>query len=71
MLTFHALYTEQYKKLIEEELMRMMETLTTNGAITDFPAYKHRLGVIEGLKRALELSLEADAIANGREEQGV
>lgn len=71
MLTFHALYTEQYKKLIDEELMRLMESLTTNGAITDFPAYKHRLGVIEGLRRALELSEEADAIANGRDEQGV
>jgi len=68
MLTFHSLYTEQYKKLIEEELQRLMESLTTNGAITDFSAYKHRVGVIEGLKRALELSEEADAIANGRDE---
>ena len=68
MLTFHALYTEQYKKLIDEELQRLMESLTTNGAITDFSAYKHKIGVIEGLRRALELSEEADAIANGRDE---
>lgn len=70
MLTFHALYIEQYRKLIEEELQRLMESLTTNGAITDFSTYKHRVGVIEGLKRALELAEEADAIANGRNEQG-
>lgn len=68
MLTFHALYIEQYKKLIDEELLRLMDSLTTNGAITDFSAYKHRVGVIEGLKKALELSEEADAIANGRDE---
>lgn len=71
MLTFHGLYIEQYKKLIDEELQRLMESLITNGVITDFPAYKHKIGVIEGLKKALELAEEADAIANGRNEQGV
>lgn len=71
MLTFHALYLDQYKKLISEEIERLIESLLNNGAITDFQTYKHHVGVIAGLKRALELSEEADAIANGREEQGV
>lgn len=70
MLTFHALFLDQYSKLMNEEVERLMESLTTNNALPDFPAYKHRIGMIEGLKRALELAQEADAIANGRTEQG-
>jgi hypothetical protein len=71
MLTFHAVYLNEYKKLLSEEIQRLMEIVLTNHAIVDFPAYKHQIGVIEGLKKALELSEEADAIANGRDEQGV
>lgn len=71
MLTFHAQYLYEYKKLLDEEIQRLMEILLNNHAISDFPTYKHQIGVIEGLKKALELSDEADAIANGREEQGV
>lgn len=71
MLTFHAVYLDQYKKLIDEEIQRLMSVVLTNHAVTDFPAYKHYVGVIEGLRRALEISEEADAIANGRDEQGV
>lgn len=70
MLTFHALYTDTYKRLINEEIQRLMEIVLTNGSIQDFSAYKHKIGVIEGLRRAIDLSEEADAIANGRDEQG-
>lgn len=71
MLTYHALYLEQYENLIQDAIQRLLESLTTNYAVTDFAAYKHQIGVIEGLRMALELSKEADAIANGRDEQGV
>lgn len=70
MLTFHASYLHHYKQLIDEELQRLMEILTSNHAITDFSAYKYQVGILDGLKKALELSEEADAIANGRDEQG-
>jgi hypothetical protein len=70
MLTFHALYVDQYQKLIEEEISRLLEVILSNNAIHDFPSYKYRLGVIDGLKKALEISQEADAIANGRDQQG-
>lgn len=68
MQTFHSRYMAEYKKLIEAEILRLMEHLTTNNVIQDFPAFKNTIGVIEGLKRALEFSDEADAIANGRDE---
>lgn len=68
MLTFHASYLHHYKQLIDEALQRVMETVTSNHAITDFSAYKYQVGVLDGLKMALELSEEADAIANGRED---
>jgi len=70
MLTFHALYVDQYQKLIEEEISRLLEVILSNNAIHDFSSYKYRLGVIDGLKKALEISQEADAIANGRDQQG-
>lgn len=70
MLTFHALYLDQYKKLIDEEIQRLMNHIVTNGSVLDFPTYKHKIGVIEGLRSALALSEEADAIANGRDEEG-
>jgi hypothetical protein len=70
MLTFHALYVDQYKKLIEEEILRLLEVVLSNNAIQDFSSYKYRLGVIDGLKKALELAEEADAIANGRDQEG-
>lgn len=70
MFTFHALYLDQYKKLIEAEIERLTEAVLNNNAITDFQTYKHQIGVIEGLKMAFALSQEADAIANGRDEQG-
>jgi hypothetical protein len=57
----------EYKKLIEAEIQRLIESMLTKGSIQDFPAFKNTVGVIEGLKKALEYSDEADAIANGRE----
>lgn len=70
MLTFHSLYVDQYQKLINEEISRLLEVVLSNNAIQDFSSYKYRIGVIDGLKRALELSQEADAIANGRDQEG-
>jgi len=67
MQTFHSLYMAEYKKLIEAEIQRLIESMLTKGSIQDFPAFKNTVGVIEGLKKALEYSDEADAIANGRE----
>lgn len=69
MLTFHSIYVDQYQRLIEEEISRLLEVVLSNNAIHDFQTYKYRLGVIDGLKRALEISQEADAIANGRDDQ--
>lgn len=68
MLTFHAKYLHHYKELIEEELQRIMEIVTSNHSITDFSAYKYQVGILDGLKKALELAEEADAIANGKNE---
>jgi hypothetical protein len=70
MLTFHAQYLHHYQALIDEELNRIMEILTSNHSITDFSTYKYQLGILDGLKKAAELSQEADAIANGRDQQG-
>jgi hypothetical protein len=67
MLTYQAFYQSELNKLIKLEIERLKDNLVTAHTTLDFSAYKHQVGVIDGLKRALELADEADAIANGAE----
>ena len=70
MLTNHALFWRKMNELISEEIERLKESLTTIHVVEDFDfaTYKHQVGVIKGLRQALELAEEAQAIVNGREE---
>ncbi len=70
MLTNHALFRRKMNDLISEEIERLKETLTSLHTMEgfDFAAYKHHVGIIRGLRQALELADEAQAIVNGKEE---
>jgi hypothetical protein len=67
--TYQAYYQYELKKLINIEIDRVKELLVTSYHIDgfDFSAYRHHVGKIEGLRMALELCDEADAIVNGKE----
>lgn len=63
MFNYHALYLHEYKKLIQEEIERLKMILATGHSIIDYSTYKHHVGVIHGLQKALDLSEEAESIA--------
>jgi hypothetical protein len=54
-------------KLIASEIEQRKEQLVTASAAFDFPGYRHHVGIIEGLRTALELCAEAERLANGGE----
>jgi len=67
--TYQAYYQYELQKLINGEIERLKEALVSSYQISgfDFSGYRHHVGKIEGLRMALELCEEADAIVNGKE----
>ena len=53
--TYSAFYQHELSKLILEEVERRKEQLVTASSAFDFPDYRHHVGIIEGLRTALEL----------------
>jgi hypothetical protein len=70
--TYQMYYQYELKKALEENIERLKEALVTSYQIEgfDFSAYRHQVGRIEGLRIAIDLCDEADAIVNGREREG-
>lgn len=64
MLTYHALFLHEYKKLVEAEITRQLEIMASGNSIHDHAEYKHCVGILKGLYKALELCEEADVTAN-------
>ena len=67
--TYQAYYQYELKKLINAEIERLKEALVSSYQIDgfDFSGYRHHVGRVEGLRMALELCDEAEAIVNGKE----
>jgi len=59
-LTYQAHYAHVLAKAIADEMKSRTSNLVTGHAAIDFPTYKHHVGIIEGLKRALELMDEVE-----------
>jgi hypothetical protein len=64
MLTFNTLFERELKKLISAAIDDRKENLSTGLATIDFPTYKHQVGIITGLRMALEACDEATAICS-------
>ena len=67
--TYQAYYQYELKKLLNAEIERIKETLVSSYQIEgfDFSSYRHQVGRVEGLRIALELCDDAEAIVNGKE----
>ena len=65
MLTYQTFYQHELQKLILDEIERRKDNLSRGSSADDFPTYKHQVGIIEGLRLALQLSDDAESIANG------
>jgi hypothetical protein len=64
MLTFNTLFERELKKLITAAIEDRKENLSTGLAKIDFPTYKHQVGIITGLRMALECCDEATTICS-------
>lgn len=60
-------FRTELEQLLRKAVVERVEIITQPHAVVDFAAYKHHVGVIEGLKMALELCDEAETIINKRE----
>jgi hypothetical protein len=69
MLTFNTLFERELKRLIDETVEDRKENLSTGLSTIDFPTYKHQVGIIVGLRMALDLCEEATKICD-RTERG-
>ena len=68
MLTHQAFFVSELRKLIQATIEDRKEAITTahNAQGFDFSAFKHQVGIIEGLRLALQLTEEAETLANQR-----
>lgn len=66
-LTYQAFFQHELEKLIQNEIQRLKDNLVAAHATFDFATYKHQVGIITGLQRALELAEEAESVVNGGE----
>ena len=64
MLTLNTLFERELKKLIASAVEDRKENLSTGLATIDFPTYKHQVGIITGLRMALEACDEATTICS-------
>lgn len=64
MLTFQSHLIQVTQNLIKEDIEMKKNGLITAHINLDFSGYKHQVGVIQGLQRALELIEEAETIIN-------
>ena len=66
MLTYSNVYEQELKKLIMEEINRLLDILSNGMSLQDYADYKHHIGKVAGLRTALELCDEAERQAQSR-----
>jgi len=59
VLTHNAQFERELKQLINRTLAEKIDILANGLAVVDLAAYKHHVGVIQGLRLALEMCDEA------------
>jgi hypothetical protein len=67
VLTYNAQFAKELKALLEQTIEERKELLSTGLSTVDFPTYKHQVGIIFGLRLALELCDEATLAVERRE----
>lgn len=67
MLTYNSKFEKELKQLIEQTIEERKELLANGLSVVDFETYKHHVGIIKGLRMAVELCDEASLIIEGRD----
>ena len=65
-MNYNNMFEFELRKLVEEEILRVTEVLTTPGAIVDLSDYRHQVGKIVALRGVLDLCDEANSILSKR-----
>jgi hypothetical protein len=68
MLTYQTFFQSELEKLIKEDIERRKDLLVTASSTFDFASYRHHVGIIEGLRAALELIEETERLVNHGEQ---
>lgn len=66
MLSSMDYFKSEIKKIVESEIDRLTTNLVDGHSVIDISAYKYQVGVIQGLKAALEIVEEAESETNKR-----
>ena len=66
VLTYNDLWQFEFKKLVTAELERLASIVASPKGPKDHSEYKQYVGQIQGLRRAIELSEEAQTIAQNK-----
>lgn len=67
MLTYNSQFEKELKELLEQAIEDKKELVSTGLGTIDFPTYKHQVGIILGLRLALEMCDEATLAVKRRE----
>ena len=66
--TYQTYYQYELGKLLREEIDRITTQITSEyELVSDYASYRYHIGLIKGLRRALELCDDAEAVVNGKE----
>jgi hypothetical protein len=68
MLTYQTFFQSELEKLIKEDIERRKDLLVSASSTFDFASYRHHVGIIEGLRAALELIEETERLVNHGEQ---
>ena len=69
MLTHNSQFEKELKQLINQIVEEKKDLLSNGLSVVDFATYKHQVGIIQGLRLALEMCDEA-ALAIERRKRG-
>jgi len=67
VLTYNSKFEKELKKLIEQTIEERKELISTGLSVVDFENFKHQVGIIKGLRMAIELCDEATLLIERRE----
>ena len=66
--TYSTYYQYELSKLLKEEIDRLTVNITSEyELVSDYASYRYHIGQIKGLRRALELCDDAEAVVNSKE----
>jgi DNA gyrase/topoisomerase IV subunit A len=67
VLTYNSKFEKELKQLIQQAIEERKELLSTGLSTVDFETYRYHVGIIKGLRMAIELCDEATLIVERRD----